>query len=353
MIPVTGCGTTTLQSPPTGFIPPTSPQNLRYTRILEHQAARARDAEQKAQATRDAVQKAQATLQAAKAAEQRALNDYQDKQGLLAAELRKRNSGTTNTESKNTQGAFNSTSSGQAIMMSSSQFATLIDAIKPSETPAKKLTTINHPPLVRLQKEVRSKVDGRVVFNVTCLSPVHQRKLEQYAMRDDSHKTALGDGSFITRGVDLQPAIALSVDYEAVRHGLDAYIGLHGSSEFPEIRARVVDLQAWATKVWTHQHYNKRACRYINVFMQKYATQDNWSGLFSTQDIQLLMKYFYGPVDNFDSKPVVAGPSTTTVASVHNRQASQSDLPGAATAGTKERPRYFIFYPFLPDGSIC
>ena len=94
MIPVTGCGTTTLQSPPTGFIPPTSPQNLRYTRILEHQAARARDAEQKAQSTRDAVQKAQATLRAAKAAEQRALNEYQDKLGLLAAELRKRNSGT-------------------------------------------------------------------------------------------------------------------------------------------------------------------------------------------------------------------------------------------------------------------
>ena len=60
MIPVTGCGTTTLQSPPTGFVLPTLPQNLGYARILEQHTARARDAEQKAQATRDAVQKAQA-----------------------------------------------------------------------------------------------------------------------------------------------------------------------------------------------------------------------------------------------------------------------------------------------------
>ena len=224
--------------------------------------------------------------------------------------------------------ASNYNPGGQAIMMSSSQFSTLLDKLKPSETPTTKVLAVNHPPLIRLQKEVRAKVDGRVVFNVTCLSPPHQKKLEQYSMRDDSHKTALGDGSFITRGVDLQPAMALSVDYDAVRHGLDAYIGLHGTSEFPAIRERVVDLQAWATKVWTYQSDNKRACRYINAFMQKYATQDNWSGLFDS-DMQLMMKYFYAQVDSFEGKTADTTLSTSTVANVQNRQPSQPGGPAA------------------------
>jgi hypothetical protein len=167
-----------------------------------------------------------------------------------------------------------------------------------------------------------------VPFNVAILSKVHLKKLETYAMRDDATRTALGDGSFITRGIDLQPSLSLMSDPDAVQEGLSAWIELHGSSSIPAIRDRVIDLQRWSNMVWTYQANKVRACLFINAFMQKYAKADDWSALFST-DQMLMLKYFFAPVDSV----LPHGVASATSVALSRSEKRKANALKATTAG--------------------
>jgi hypothetical protein len=192
------------------------------------------------------------------------------------------------------------TSNSPLVSMSTTQWQEMLamfagGANRQADAPTTPKLTL--PPEMRVLADARLKVDQRMPFNVAILSKVHLRKLETFAMRDDATRTALGDGSFITRGMDLQPALSLMTNPDAVQEGLSAWIELHGSSSILAIRERVIDLQRWSNLVWTFQSNKVRACLFINAFMQKHAKADNWSDLFST-DQMLMLKYFFAPGDS-------------------------------------------------------
>jgi hypothetical protein len=138
-------------------------------------------------------------------------------------------------------------------------------------------------PLEKAEAWVKSRVESQTAYDVSIMSKVNRNRLVDGVGSQSEKRVKMAEGTYMTSGVSIQPQRALAVDLVANQQGFAWHIKLHAESPNPVLRARVADLVAFSTKVFSYFDDASVTCKYLKRFHHRHAKHDNWSLLFDTE----------------------------------------------------------------------